>query len=243
MQELNENQIIQKLKQMKQIKPRQNWSDLTLSRILSGMETQGILVNKVGFTDVVHNVFNMLFQNKLAYSLALFAFVIVGVLSFAGATVPGDALFPVKKLAEESQATLSGRTGLSQNITTINNRIKDLEKVAKEGRAESIPATINEIKTEVLAMTNSLKAAPLDALKEGEVREIADTLKVLAGITGADLTGDESVQDLYKLVVQNQMSDLEKSTLTEEQAEALSEIKVLYEDGKYAEALEAILLK
>ena len=64
----------------------------------------------------------------------------------------------------------------------------------------------------------------------------------MADVPGTDLSENSDVKDLYQTVVQSQIADLEKSTLTDDQANILIEIKSLYDQGKYNDALEKILL-
>ena len=74
------------------------------------------------------------------------------------------------------------------------------------------------------------------------IQGIAASLKTLADIPGANLTANSDVQDLYKTVVANQIIDLQKTTLTNDQQKILSDTVNLYNAGKYNEALEKMLL-
>jgi hypothetical protein len=176
----------------------------------------------------------------LAYAFAVVLFLIVGVFGFANHTVPGDVLFPVKKIAEQSQAALTGQTALKQNVANLNSRINDLSQVAKEGKKDNIPSAISEINTNVSVLAQSLKDNP--AQDPQTIKDIAASLKTLASVPGTDLSEFQEIKDLYQMVAQSQIDNLEKTTLTEEQNKALAEIKDLYEQGKYTEALEKILL-
>ena len=74
------------------------------------------------------------------------------------------------------------------------------------------------------------------------MKDIANSLKTLADVPGTDLSANQDVKDLYQAVVQSQIADLSKMTLTDEQNKALDEAKDLYFQGKYTDALEKILL-
>jgi len=165
---------------------------------------------------------------------------IVGVFGFAQRTVPGDLLFPVKKISEQSQATLTGQTGLKQDVATLNSRINDLVQVAKQGRTDNIPSAISEVNADVSQLVKNLKNNPV---KDSQtIKEIASSLKTLADVPGTDLSGNSDVKDLYQTIVQSQLADLQKTTLTDGQEIALTEAEDLYNQGKYADALEKILL-
>ena len=237
MTKITEKQLIESLSQLKEIKPRKEWAVLLKSQILAEKQAEikfaKAATTSIGFMDVLSSVF---FQRKMAYSFAALAFVIVGLIGFAQYTVPGDLLFPVKKISEQSEAALTGQTAQRQNVLTLSNRVNDLAMVAKEGRKDSIPSAISEIN----AIAKTIKDNPT---KDSQtIKEIASSLKTLSDVPGADLTTNQDVKDLYQTVVQSQIADLQKTTLTDEQSKTLAEVEDLYGQGKYADALEKILL-
>ena len=240
MTKITQKQLIEQVKGLKEIKPRQEWVSLLKSRIIAERQTENAFQNtpakKAGILDILPYVF---FQKKTAYAFATLVFLVVGVLGFAQYTMPGDALFPVKKLAEQSQANLMGQTTLNKEIANLSNRINDLAQVAKDGRKENIPSVIVEIKANASELAKNLKDNPVQDPQA--MKEIATTLKTLASVAGTDLSENQGVKDLYQTVVSSQIADFEKATLTEEQKEILVEAKKLYEEEKYPQALEKIL--
>jgi hypothetical protein len=163
---------------------------------------------------------------------------IVGVFGFAQYTVPGDLLFPVKKIAEQSQAALIGQSGLKQDVATLNSRINDLAQIAKEGKKDNIPSAISEVNANASQLAKNLKDNPTQDPQT--IKDIANSLKTLADVTGTDLSGNPDVKDLYQTVVQSQIADLQKTTLTDDQKNILFEAEDLYNQGKYNDALEKI---
>jgi hypothetical protein len=242
MAKITQKQLIGQIKQLKEIKPRKEWAVLLKSQILESVVEKETIkvpapVRKIGIMDVFSSVF---FQRKMAYAFATLLFVIIGLAGFARNTVPGDLLFPVKKLAEQSQAALTGQTGLKQDVATLNSRIADLAQVAKAGRKDNIPSAISEISANASELAKNLKDNP--AQDPATIKEIANSLKTLADVPGTDLSANPEVKDLYQAVVQSQIADLVKTTLTDEQKNTLTEAQDLYHQGKYSEALEKILL-
>jgi hypothetical protein len=152
---------------------------------------------------------------RLAYVFALLFFVVVGIFSF-----PGNA--PI-----DNQAVIK------KNVVALSNVVNDL---VKQGKTESV---INGIKTNALELARNLNANPADP---EIMKGAALSLKTLADISGVDLSLDSDIENLYQTVVKNQITDLEKSTLTEDQQKSLVQIKDLFDQGKYADALEKILL-
>jgi len=239
MTKITQKQLIESLKQFKEIKPRKEWAVLLKSQILTEKETVIVSVpaKRINFMDAIASVFS---QRKLAYSFAVVLFLIVGVFGFAQHTVPGDLLFPVRKVAEQSQAALTGQSGLKQSVANLNNRINDLVQVAKEGKKANIPSAIDEIKTDASYLTKSLKSSKTE--NSQTIKDIVSSLKTLADVPGTDLTATPAIKGLYQAVVQSQIVDLQETTLADEQKETLSQAIELYNQGKYTEALEKILL-
>jgi len=256
MARITQKQIIESLNQLKEIKPRNEWAVLLKSQILAEKEATLIpikikkeilvpvkpadpketpAVKSPGIMDVLSSVF---FQRKLAYAFAVVLFLIVGVFGFTRNTMPGDLLFPVKKIAEQSQATLTGQTGLKQDIATLSSRINDLSQVAKEGKTNNIPSAISEVSANVKDLAQNLKNNPTQDPQT--IKEIANSLKTLADVPGTDLSQNPDVQNLYQTIVESQIADLKKTTLTDGQNNILTRAEDLAGQGKYTDALEKI---
>ena len=241
MAKITEKQLIEQIKMLKEIKPRKEWAVLLKSQILAEKQVKAVvLAQKVSIFDVISNFkfqISNSFSRKMAYSFAVIAFLIVGVFGFAQYTMPGDLLFPVKKIAEQSQASLIGQTQLKYDVANLNSRINDLAKVAKNGRTDNIPSAISEIDASASVLAKNLKNN--SAQDSQTLNEISQTLnKTLADIPGTDLTESSGVQDLIYVVI----IDYQKTTLTDDQKNILDEAKDLYNQGKYTDALEKILL-
>lgn len=239
MVKITQKQLIEQIKGLKEIKPRQGWVILAKSQIFDSSPTKILLgdknpVRKVSIFDVIKSIN---FQKKLAYSFATLVFVIVGLIGFAEHTMPGDLLFPVKKIAEQSEAALIGHPN---SVARLSKSISDLAQVAKEGRTGNIPSAISEVNANASQLAKDLKN---NLITDSEtIEKIAVGLQTLAYVSGTDLSESMDIKDLYRVVAQNQIADLEKATLTEEQEEILAEAKDLYEQEKYKQAFEKILM-
>ncbi len=233
---MDKKELIKSIQQLKEIKPRKEWVILTKSGIFNEPEkTREIVAQKAGIMEILSLVFA---QRKLAYSLAAFAFVLVGLVGFAKYTMPGDALFPLKKMAEQSTAALSGESPLKQSVVALNNRISDLAQAAKQGKKDSIAPAIKEVNDNAKELAANLKSGQADP---STIKEIANTLKTLADVPGTDLAANSDLADLYQAVVQNEISDLQTTNLQDRQKVKLSQAENLYNQGKYSDALEAVL--
>lgn len=238
MAEITQKQLIEQIKTLKEIKPRKEWATLLKSEILSTKSETNPKFSKFEIRNLDF-FFGFLTPKSLAYSFAVVLFLIVGVFGFATQTVPGDLLFPIRKIAEQSQAALTGQTALRQDVAGFSNRINDLAQVAREGRVDNIPSAITEINNNASKLVKELKT---DSPKDPEtIKEIVASLKTLASVSGTDLSESPEVKNLYQEVVKSQIADLQKATLTDDQKVALVEIEDLYGQGKYTDALEKIL--
>ena len=243
MPKTTEKELILKLQTLKDIKPRQDWVVFAKREILGGNKITIKASYKEKFLGVLDFLPALTYQRKLTYAFATLLLIMVGTLGFAQYTMPGDLLFSVKKVTEQSQAALSGQTNLKQNMANLNNRINDLAQVAKEGRTVNIPSAIDEVRQSASKVAESLKGS---LTKDPQsVRELANEVQKIKQLrTLTDLTDTpeiKSLNDALAVLVQNEITDLEKTSLTEYQLETLKGIKDLYKKGDYGEALEKIL--
>jgi len=208
MAKVTQKQLIDQLRMLKDIKPRQEWAVLLKSQIFLSAETSvKAEAKKPGIMDVLTSVF---FQKRLAYSLATILILVAGVFGIM-------KFLPLGTVSQKSTASLTTGQVASPDpkvVAVINSKIKDLTQALKDNPEQTPQA----------------------------IQGIAASLKTLADVPGANLTANPEVQDLYKTVVANQILDLQKTTLTDDQQKILSDTVSLYNAGKYSDALEEILL-
>src|SRR3989344_1453251 len=123
MPKTTEKELILKLQTLKDIKPRQDWVVFAKREILGGNKITIKASYKEKFLGVLDFLPALTYQRKLTYAFATLLLIMVGTLGFAQYTMPGDLLFSVKKVTEQSQAALSGQTNLRQNMANLSNRI------------------------------------------------------------------------------------------------------------------------
>ena len=229
MTKITQKQLIESLSQLKEIKPRQEWASLLKSQILAEKQADIKTVNNpakfAGFS-------NMFFQKKLAYSFAVILLLVVGAFGFIKLLPAGQAT--------KQTAALTGQTGLNQDVAVLSSRINDLATASKDGKTSNIPSAISEIKTNVSQVAKGLKSNSVNDPQT--IKEIASSLKTLADVPGTDLSTNSDLQNLSQIVVQSEIADLQKTTLTDDQKKTLVEAQDLYNQGKFTPALEKILL-
>ncbi|MCX6719958.1 MAG: hypothetical protein NTV36_02515 [Candidatus Staskawiczbacteria bacterium] len=215
---VTEKQLIDSLKSLKNIKPRQEWAVLLKSQIMAEKKIE-VVSQSTRFADFVSNFkfqISNSFSRRLAYSLATILILVTGVFGLA-------RLLPNEIASHKSTAALTVKTSPQSEakqkvVASLNVKIKDLTKVLR-----SNPDQDSET-----------------------IKNIIVNLKTLADIPGTDLIGnkdfDTDLQDLYGAIVVSQITDLQKTTLTNDQQKIISKAMELYNDGKYGEALEELLL-
>jgi hypothetical protein len=240
------NQLENTIKQLKEIRPNQEWVSLLKSQILNSVEQNQTIkiaevpIEKVKIVDIISRI---IFQNKLAYAtVTTLLFMVVGVFGFVNYTMPGDIFYPVKRIVEQTQ---------SQSAVQIAyNRSEDLVKIIKENKTQNLAPAITEYKASIsdavkdlsdsLAQNNDKKIMEEIINDVIKIKENQRNLQVL-GVNVGDEDEVSELVDLLSAIVKNQIADFEDTTLTQEQQKVLAEVKELNEQEKYSEALELIL--
>jgi len=217
-----EKQLIAKLQQLKQIKPRESWVVFSKAKIFTVDQSGGSLYNKI-----ISIFSNSVLQRKVSYAFAAFIFVIIGVV--------GVNSFLVKKsnISDKSTAAIF-KPDVSYEI--IKAKSEDLAKAIEKYKLENTDA--KGIKIAVKNLTDQIDKNPEIARKVAVELKNSGTLASLD--EGAELK--EASGDLYKTLVSQMIEDLEKTSLTDNQLKILNKAKELYSNSKYYEALEKILL-
>ncbi len=95
---MTEKQLISKIRKLEQIKPRQDWVFLTKKRLLE--QEKPFVFN---FNELVIGL-RFVLSHKLVFANLAVLIVLIGVFGFAQQSVPGDALFTIKKATEKGLA-------------------------------------------------------------------------------------------------------------------------------------------
>lgn len=230
---MKQKDLISSIKGLKEIKPRQEWVVLAKAEIFRTAESAAkVNVDKPSLREVFKSLF---LQRKLAYSFVALLFVVVGLIGLNQLNTTNN------NQNNKPVVVLSSQDIFKQNVASLSTGVNNLAQVTKEGNTEAIPSTIKKIKTNATALVQNLKSEPTVDTKD--IKEIAVILKTLAFVSSPDDTVSSSteISDLYKTVVESQIADLNKATLTEEQRVILTQAEQLYKETKYTEALEKIL--
>ncbi len=224
---MNENDLIKQLKELKEIRPREDWVFLTKSRIMAEPE--------VRYVAQAVSIFHW----KLAFAPVISVLIVIGIFGFAINTVPGDFLFPVKRVAETAQVGLSTAAEKSGiHLRLANKRLEELSQIAENNQVRSLAPTIKEFQDNVAEAVNGLATMDKSALNElvVETQKLEENKQKIESVLGVQIGGDET-QQLEKQLASYLISDLEQRTLLEEDQKLLVEAKGYFEAGDYTLAL------
>ena len=214
---MQEQELITKLKELKNISPRKEWVILSKIQILDSRNHAEIYAQKRGIAAGLQGLLGMVFQRKFAYAYAALAILLVGSVGIMQFDLLGNQGVQVASQAAIIEA--------KSNVEVFKEKSKELAITAK-----SDPVAVS------LAVDN--------VKDPGVAKEIA--LEINNNKTYLDVQGSAELKatsnDLYKTVAEQMIKDLEATSLTESQQEALDIAKELYDKERYTDALESILL-
>jgi len=255
---MTEKQLIVGLQELSQIKPRKEWVLLTKNQILGEEKPR---FSFISFLKEIQkgerftllnirkaNLTGLIFQHKPAFATVLSLAILVGLFGFAQNSLPGDSLFPLKKITEKSQAVfVSSKSQLKYNLELANKRLDDLTKVAENNSVKNLAPAINEFQASVSKAAESLTKAGAEKNPQ-LVKEIVLEVKKLEEKTekvkalGIEVGKNEQLDNALAKLVEREIEELEGKTLTEDQEKVLTQAKEDYQNGNYSYALEKILL-
>lgn len=235
---MDEKELIQKIQGLREITPRKEWVFLTKKEILGEEPSY-----KEKFAEILEIFPRVIFQRKLAYAVLSFLFIVVGTFGFAQQTLPGDLLFTLKKVTEQSQIVFLSDEGQTKyNLEIAQRRLEDLNKLAESGKVKNMAPTITEFQSSISEAAKSLvKGGSQDnaeAIKEIalDVKKLAENKSKIESL-GVKIEETEELNDALAPLVQKEITDLEKSSLTEVQQKLLDWAKIDAENGDYSAAL------
>ncbi|KPJ56656.1 hypothetical protein AMJ49_04300 [Parcubacteria bacterium DG_74_2] len=252
---MNDATLIKKLKELKQVKPSQDWVVLTKTQILGedGIGGDAVLRKNTGIEiGWLNNLGNLIFRPAFATISAIGILVLIGTFGFAQNSLPGDLLYPVKKITERAKIYVLKQASPETQLKLTEQRLKELSEITQANQVKSLSFALKEYetakieaekqvsnlieqsKTEQEAVAIAKKVAP-------QLKEINEKEKEILATLGIE--PEEQVNgNAEKTVVELLIKDLSSQTLTEEQEEILEQAQELLENQEYQEALIKILI-
>ncbi|MCP6726809.1 MAG: DUF5667 domain-containing protein [Patescibacteria group bacterium] len=246
---MTDKELKAKISLLNNIKPKQDWVVLTKSNILGETPafkpyTQPFSV----FSDIV-STFKLATARPALIVPALALIVAGGVmLQVASTSLPGDTLYPVKVALSKAKVTLlaSDETKAIAHLGLAQNNLNDLKRAVEENKTKNLASAIQVFEDniaiaskEIQELVENQSSGALQATIE--IVQLQKDKAVVEKILGT-VIGNENgeLESAIKLLVENELSDLQQRSLTEEQEALLAEALASYEIGEYGTALESI---
>ncbi len=223
-----EKQLIGKIRQLRQIKPRKDWVSLTKTQILGQTPK-----------------FSFFPYFKPAFAICTAVFLLFGMFGVVKNSLPGDLLYTIRKIAHESQAVfISENEKPAFQLKLANDRLEDLTNAP----VKNLAPTITEFQANISEAAKSLSKIDATTSDSIVIKGIVEETKKLeenkqkVESLGVVFGGTEEFDNAFAKVTGNLIADLETRTLSPEKEKVLEEMKKLFEEKKYSEALELYLI-
>lgn len=247
--------IIKSIKELKRIQPDEEWIALTKSAILDNYSKRLSLIG----------VLRMFFRYKFfvaSASLILSTLVIFGVFEVSERALPGDFLYPVKKIADNARIKFSPENEKPiLQMELVNSRLEDLAKVAKKREAKRLPIAYKEVQE---SASQAVRKLSVDSQKAkidynvskkivDEAKDIQKNKKIVGQILMTQVETDQfkklneslspyrQVLQNYKRAAGEEIKYWESRTLDNGKKKVLAKAKDLYKNGNYEQALQILL--
>lgn len=228
---LTENQLIQKIQELKQIKPDKDWAVLCKRRILpesSSWQEQlslKFLFNEFKRTLVFGNLPRLFLQPKPVLAVSITLILLVAGLVFYLDREPTEIAQQLPAELEQAKMIV---IALEELQTEVNQATKELKKIQEPQRvleARNVVVPTIEAARNIIVETERL---------EQDIGNKQDRiLAVKTSIDELESALDEALAIQAKRLIQ----DLETKTLTETQKQVLEQAKTAYQKGDYNIAL------
>lgn len=239
---MNEQELIQKIQVLKQIKPKEEWVFLTKQKVLS----TAVEARKESWFEEFVSVLSFVIK-KPVFKPALASFAVLAVLfgtvSFSRSAVPGDLLYSVRKIAEKGRTLLASDQDMSKiKLEMANNRLEDLTKIAEANQGRNLAPAIEEFKQNAAEAAQNI-ASKITKNSPKAVKEIAKEVKVLeenkakVEKLGVVIGQTEELDNALEGLVSREIQDLKSKTLAEEQQSILAAAEKDFADKNYSDAL------
>jgi len=240
---MTEAEVIKKIQELKQIRPRKDWVFLTKSQILPKEPKRSF----GSFLEVFPRFFSQ-FQYKPVLVTVTVLGVLIGLFGFAQNSLPGDWLYPIKKVSERGQVVFVSQEKLPKyNLDIANKRLEELNKIAETNQVKKLAPAIEEVEVSQKEAVKSVAkiTQPEQALEVGKaIEELKENTEIIKsyGVVVNDMEElEEKYQNIIKTIVEREINDLETRSLSEQQKELFEEVKTYYNEENYQEALIKIL--
>ena len=227
---MNEQELVNKIKELKNIKPNSEWVSFTKQRILSQKQESFSVLDSLGFV----------FNHKAIFSGVIVFLILIGSFGMAQRAVPGDPFFAIKKMGVKVRSVFVSKDNkLDFKLGQAQKRLDDLTKIIEANKTKKLDSAINEYQETVSDMAETLaKEKDSDKVKEivlqvQELEEQEDKVKSLGTIIERNLDLDFAL--IEKML--KHINNLEIESLNQKQRDLIQEIQQDVANKDYDQAL------
>ncbi len=233
---MKEKDIIKNLKMMKEITPDSEWV-LKNKRALLGEEESFSIISEI--RDLFNNI---IFAYKFVSVLIVAVFSFTSIVVYAQNSLPGDALYSVKRATEKAQFAFRQGDDVTLNFEIAQRRLAELDRAVSNSSPKNLNPAIEEFQAIV-------SEASKKAMLSEDINLIAEEIKKIE--EGKKRMGSLEIEneDFNKLKIriackrtEDLISFTETRTLTERQEELFEDAIKHYEEGECYKAEEIILV-
>ena len=230
--------LVRKIQLLKKIRPRKDWVLLTKSQIL-GKEPSSI--------EQFSTFLRVFFRFKPAFATLVVLVILGGSFGLAQNSLPGDLIYPLKKITERGQAVFVSEEELPKyNLEIANKRLEELTRIAQTNQVKKLAPAISEFQASVSKAAQNLAKIkePEKAYEAGktvvvEIKKLEENKQKIE--TFGVVIGDaEEIENVMCQLVERDIKNL--GTLLEGQQESLRKAEEYLKEGKCTLAFEKILL-
>ncbi len=253
---MTDKELINKIRGFRDVKPSKNWVLLAKKRIFD--EEPIIAPRYEKKTDrerasvSLSNLFEeikIIFSHKFAFASILSLLLLFGVFAFAQNSLPGNFLFPLKRVVENSQAVFVSQNEQSNyDIGIAQKRLKELVEVAQKNSVKNLAPAINEYQASISKVADNLYRAKDEKNIKEIVAKIQELKKQELGIKSlsdvvvpTNNSWDIASAQVLINMLEPFVEDLKSRSLTDEQKEALERVENYLQERDYDEALMELL--
>jgi hypothetical protein len=239
---MTEKELISKIRQLRQIEPRKNWVILTKRRILGEPPSLGGLI-----LDTFKVFPRLILQYKLAFITLVLIGILAGTFGFAQNSLPGDPLFPLKKIAERGRAIFVSKTEEPKvELEFANKRLEELVQIAQKNQVKKLAPAIDEFQASISTAVEKLakikepeKTSKIGKAVIEEIKKLKENKKKVESLGVEVGDTEEQLESAMCELAEREIENL--GTLTVEQEKLLKEAQEYLAKGECTLAFEKIL--
>ena len=222
---MTEKELIGKIRELRQIKPRKDWVLSTKTQIL-GQEPR-------------LEIFPFF---RPAYAGVFVVLLLIGLFEFSQSALPGEPLYVLKRISEKAVVSLTPQEQKSKvNLESANKRLEELNQIAQNNEVKKLAPAMSEFQANISeAAKNLVNVKKVDKEIIAQTQKLEENKEKVEQVLSTKIETEELDNALGQLV-EREIKDLEKRTLDEEQTAILEEAKADFEAENYSEALIKIL--